>query len=105
MLQIHTMLRRFPVANEEHRDIQTVALFQDRIVIYINFPKESVEFAQKRREGSLGLFAEVASGPSVEGNDAGAASSDVGVFGMGAHRFASKSHLTGERAGLGRPGA
>ena len=38
LLQIHTMLRRFPLADEDHRNIPTVALLQDRIGIYIDFP-------------------------------------------------------------------
>jgi hypothetical protein len=99
------MLRGFPVANEDHRDIQTITQFQDRIVIYINFPEDGVELAQEWRDGGFGLLAEVASGPGVESNDAGAGGGDAGVFGMGAHRFALNLHLTGERARLGRTGA
>ena len=104
LLQIHTMLRRFPLADEDHRNIPTVALLQDRIGIYIDF-QGGAEFSQERRDGSLGFVAEVASGTRVESNVAGPGGGKAGVFGMHAHRFVAKLHLTGEQAPLGRTGA
>jgi len=105
LLQIHEMLRRFPLSDEDHRNIPTVALFQDRIGIYIDFPEGAAEFSQERRDGSLGFVAEVASRTRVESNVAGPGSGKAGVFGMSAHRLAAKVHLTGERGPLGRTGA
>jgi len=99
------MLRRFPRAEEDYRNITTVALLQCRIGIYIDFPEGRAEFSQERRDGRLGLVAEVASGTGVESNVAGPGSGKAGVFGMSAHRFVAKLHLTGERAPLGRTGA
>ncbi len=99
------MLRRFPLSDEDHRNIPTVALFQDRIGIYIDFPEGAAEFSQERRDGRLGFVAEVASRTRVESNVAGPGSGKAGVFGMSAHRSVAKVHLTGERAPLGRTGA
>ena len=105
LLQIHTMLRRFPLANKNHRNVPTVALLQDRIGIYIDFSEDGSEFSQERRDGRLGFVAEVASGTRVESNVTGPRSSKAGVLGMSIHHFGPKLHLTGERALLGRTGA
>lgn len=93
------------MSDEDHRNIPTVALLQDRIGIYIDFPESGAEFSQERRDGSLGFVAEVASGTRVESDVAGSASGKKGVFRMSAHRFVAKLHLTGEQAPLGRTGA
>jgi len=105
LLRIHTMLRHFPLADEDHRNIPTVALLQCRVGIYIDFPEGGAEFSQERSDGSLGFVAEVASGTRVESNAAGPGSGKAGVFGMSAHRFVAKLHLTGDQAPLGRTGA
>lgn len=86
LLQIHLMLRRFSLADEEHRNIPTVALLQDRIGIDVDFSQRSGEFLQERRDGSFGFFAKVAPRSRVESNVAGAGSGKAGVFGMCAHR-------------------
>jgi hypothetical protein len=105
LLQIHAVLRCFPLSDEDHRNIPTVALLQDRIGIYIDFPEGGAEFSQERRDGRLGFVAKVTSGTRVESNVAGPGSGKPGVFGMYAHRFVAKLHLTGEQAPLGRTGA
>ena len=105
LLRIHTMLRRLPLADEDHRNIPTVALLEDGIIIYVDFSEGGAELSQERRDDSLGFLAEVAPRTRVEGYVAGAASSETDVFGMSAHRCAAKLHLTGERAPLGRTGA
>jgi hypothetical protein len=66
LLQVYAMLRRFLLTDEEHRDIPTVALLQQRIVIYIDFAEDSAEFPQKRRDGALSFVAEVTTGTRVE---------------------------------------
>jgi hypothetical protein len=99
------MLRCFPRSDEDHRNIPAVALLEDRIGIYIDFPEGGAEFSQERRDRSLGFVAEVASGMRIESNVAGPGSGKTGVFGMSAHRFVAKLHLTGEQATLGRTGA
>ncbi len=99
------MLRRFPLTDEDHRNIPTVAFLQNRIGIYIDFPEGRAEFSQERRDGGLGFVAEVAFGSRVESNVAGPGSGEAGVFGMSAHRFVAKLHLTGEQAPMGRTGA
>jgi len=40
LLEIHAVLRRFPLANKNHRNIPTVALLEDRIGINIDFAKD-----------------------------------------------------------------
>ena len=95
LLRVHTMLRRFPLANKNHRNVPTVALLQDRIGIYIDFSEDGSEFSQERRDGRLGFVAEVASGTRVESNVAGPGSGKAGVFGMSIHHFGAKLHLTG----------
>ncbi len=105
LLQTHTMLRRFPLSDEDHRNIPTVALLQDRIGIYIDFPEGGAEFSQEWRDGRLGFVAEVASWTRVESDVAGTGSGKARVFRMRAHRLSAKPHLTGEQARLGRTGA
>ena len=105
LLQIHAMLRCFPLPNEDHWNLPTVALLQDRIGVYVDFPESGAEFPQERRDGRLGFVAKVASGARIESNVAGPGSGKAGVFWMSAHRFVAKLHLTGEQAPLGRTGA
>lgn len=99
------MFGGFAPADEDHRNIPTVTLLQDRIVIYIDFPKGRTEFLQERRDGRLGFVAEVAPGTRVESNVTRAGSGEAGVFGMIDHRSGAKVHLTGEQAPMGRTGA
>ncbi len=99
------MLRCFPLADEDHGNIPAVALLEDRIGIYIDFPEDGAEFSQERRDSRLGLVAKVASWTRIEGNVAGSGSGKACVFGMSAHRLGAKLHLTGEQARLGRMGA
>ena len=80
LLQIHAMLRYFPLPNEEHWNIPTVALLQNRIGIYTDFPESGTEFPQERSDGRLGFVAKVASGTRIESNVAGAGSGKAGVF-------------------------
>jgi hypothetical protein len=105
LLEIHAVLRRFPLANKDHRNIPAIALLQDKIGIYIDFPEDSAEFSQERRDGRLGFVAKVASGARVESDVTGSGSGKAGVFGMGAHRLSAKLHLTGEQPRLGRTSA
>jgi hypothetical protein len=105
LLQIHTMLRRFPPANEDHWNIPTIALLEHSIVINIDLPEGGAEFSQERRDGILGFVAEVAPGARVEGHVAGPGSGKAGVFGISIHHFRANLHLTEERALLGRTGA
>ena len=105
LLQVHTVLRCFPLSDEDHRNIPAVALLKDRIGIYIDFPEGGAQFSQERRDGRLGFVAEVASWTRVESNVAGPGSSKAVVFRMSAHRFVAKLHLTGGQAPLGRTGA
>jgi hypothetical protein len=96
------MLGRFPLADENHRNVPTVALLQDRVGIYIDFSQRGAELLQERRDGGLGFVAQVASGPRIESDVAWAGSGKTGIFGMSAHRFVANLHLTGEPAALGR---
>ncbi len=96
------MLRYFLVPDKKHRYIPVIALLQDRIGIYIHFAEDCAELQQQRRNSGLGLVAEVASGACVESHVTGAGSGKSGVFGMQAHRFSAKLHLTGERTAMGR---
>jgi len=99
------MLCRFPLADEDYRNIPAVALLKDRIGIYIHFSECGAEFLQERRDGRLGFVAEVASGTRIESNLARSGSGKAGVFGMSAHRLVAKLHHTEEQAPLGRTGA
>ncbi len=60
------MLRGFLRADEEHRNIPTVALPKDRIVIYVDLSQNSAEFSQEGRDGSLSFVAKVTARTSVE---------------------------------------
>src|SRR4029077_9764663 len=87
LLRIHTMLRRLPLADEDHRNIPTVALLEDGIIIYVDFSEGGAELPQERRDDSLGFLAEVAPRTGVQSYVAGAASSETDVFGKSAHRW------------------
>ena len=99
------MLRRFPLADEDHRNVPTVALLKDRIGIYIHFSEFRAEFPQERRDGRFGFVAKMAARTRVESNVARAGRGKAVVFGMSVHRFVAKSHHTGEQAPMGRTGA
>ena len=105
LLEIHAVLRRFPLAKEDHRNIPAIALLEDRIGIYIDLPEYSAKFSQERRDGRLGFVTKMASGTRIEGDVAGTGSGKACVFRMSAHRLSAKAHLTGEQARLGRSGA
>src|SRR5438876_1161046 len=45
LLRIHTMLRRLPLADEDHRNIRTVALLEDGIIIYVDFSEGGAELS------------------------------------------------------------
>ena len=102
LFQINSMLGRFPLADENHRNVPTVALLQDGIGIYIYLPEGRAELSQERRDGGLGFVAKVASGARIESDVAWAGSGKADIFGMSTHRFVAKLHLTGERVALGR---
>lgn len=91
------MLGSFLRADENDRNIPAVALFQDRIVINIDFAEDGVEFRQNRGDRGFGFLAKVASWTRVESDVAWAGSGKAGVFGVGAHRLEAKPHLTGSR--------
>ncbi len=99
------MLRRFPLADEDHRNVPAVALLKDRIGIYIHFSEFRAEFPQERRDGRFGFVAKMAARTRVESNLARTGSGKAGVFGMSAHRLVAKLHHTGEQAPLERTGA
>src|SRR5260370_17491736 len=97
------MLRRFSLADENHWNIPTVALLQDRIGVYIDFPESGAEFPQERLNGGLGFVAEVAPGTRVESNVAGPGSAKAGVFGIRPHHLPPKFNLPQNREHLGKP--
>ena len=96
------MLCRFALPDEDHWNIPPVALLQGSIPIHVHFVEGSIKLAQEWCDGSLRFVAKMAARPSVEGNVARARGGKAGVFGMLAHRFAAKWHLTGEQAPMGR---
>ncbi len=75
------MLRRFPWADEDHRNIPRVALLQDGIGVYIDFPQGGAEFSQERSDGGLGFVAQVTPGTSVERDIERTTSGQSRVFG------------------------
>ena len=87
LLHFHTMLRRFLLTDEDHWNIPSVALLEDRIGIYIHFVEGGAEFPQERRNGRLGFVAEVAPGTRVESDITRPTSGKADVFNMSAHRF------------------
>ncbi len=80
LLRIHTMLRRLPLADEDHRNIPTVALLEDGIIIYVDFSEGGAELSQERRDDSPGFLAEVAPRTRVQSYVAGAASCEVASY-------------------------
>src|SRR5258708_16126630 len=66
LLQVHAMLCGFLLADEEHWDIPTVALHQQRIIIYIDLSEDRAEFPQERHDGGLGFVAKVTPRTRVE---------------------------------------
>src|SRR4029077_2155774 len=96
------MLGRFPIADENHRNVPAVALLKRRIVVDIDFVEGGAELSQERRDGGLGFVAKVASRARIESDVAWAGSGKTCVFRMSAHRFVANLHLTGEQAALGR---
>ena len=93
------MLCGFMPADEDDRDIPSVAVFQDRILIDIHFAKRGVEFSQKHGDGSFGFFAQVTSGAGVEGDVARPARRQPQIFRALAHGLGVEYFMNGPECG------
>src|SRR5215472_14269202 len=75
------MLGGFVRADEDYRDDQSIALFQNGIFVDVDFTEDSAKFLEQRRDGGFGFFAKMAARPRVERNVAWAAGRELRVFG------------------------
>ena len=60
------MLGGFVRADENHGDVPSIALFQDRVFVDVDFAEHKAKFAEQRRDGRLGFFAKMTPGTRVE---------------------------------------
>jgi len=64
--EIDAVLGRFVPSDEDNGNIPAIFLGQFGIQIDIHLAQRSVEFLEQRRDGSLGVVAQVAAGPRVQ---------------------------------------
>ena len=97
--QIHAMLRRFVLADEDHRDVPPAAILQNRILINVHFSQDKTEFAQNRRDGRFRLVAKMATGTRVKCDVAGPATGQSRVFRGVAHGLGFEYFMNGPECG------
>ncbi len=93
------MLRRFVLADEDHRDVPPVAILQNGILINVHFAQDKTEFAQNRRDGRFRLVAKMATGTRVKCDVAGPATGQSRVFRGVAHGLGFEYFLNGPECG------
>lgn len=60
------MLGGFARADENYRDVPSIALFQNRVFVDVDFAEHSAKFAEQRRDGGLGFLAKMTPRPRIE---------------------------------------
>jgi hypothetical protein len=63
---LYSMLRGLPRADENHRNVPPIALFQKRIFIDVDFAQRRAELRQQRSNGSSGFVAQMAARAGIE---------------------------------------
>ncbi len=97
--QIHAMLRRFVLADEDHRDVPRVAILQNGILINVHFAQDNTEFAQNRRDSRFRLVAKMATGTRVKCDVARPTAGHSRVFRGVAHGLGFEYFLNGPECG------
>jgi len=63
--KVDAMLGGFVLADENHGDVPSIALFQNGVFVYVDFAKSGIQLAQQRRDSGFGFFAEMAAGTRI----------------------------------------
>ena len=79
--KIDAMLRRFVLADENYRDIPSIALLEKRIFVDVDLVQSGPEFAQQGCDGGFGFLTKVTSGTRIQSDVARAAGLEPNVFG------------------------
>ena len=64
--QVHAMLCRFVLPNENYRNIPAVAVLQNGILIHVHFAKHRGKLAQNRRDRRLRFVAKMATRARIQ---------------------------------------
>ena len=60
--KINAMLGGFVRADENDRNVPSIALFQNGVFVDVHFTEDSAKFAEQGRDGGLCFFAKVTAG-------------------------------------------
>ena len=82
LLQVHAMLCHLARAKKNHWNFPPIAFSQHRIVVNIHFAETRAKLAQKRRNRSPGLLAEMTPRAGVKRHFARPGGSQTRVFAM-----------------------
>src|SRR5579859_4359990 len=93
------MLRCFPRADENHRNVYAVALLENRIARNVHFAKDCASLAQNRRHRILGFLAEVATRPCIQRHFARACRREPRILRMLRHGFGCEYFWNGPEYG------
>ena len=97
--QIHTMLRRLALPDEDHWNIPRKTLFQNRVCIDVHFVEDGTKFVQKRGDRGLGFLTKMAAGTRVERDVARPITGKAPVFEDVAHGFGFEYFMNGPECG------
>ena len=79
--KIDAMLRGLVLADENYRDIPSIALSENRIFVDVDLVQRGLEFAQQGCDGGFGFLTKVTSTARVQSDVVGAAGRQPRVFG------------------------
>lgn len=82
---IYAMLRRFPLADKDYRNIPPITFLQNGILIDIHFAQNRAELAENRNDGRFCFLAKKAAGTRVQGDVPGPRYAAAKIFRMPAH--------------------
>src|SRR6266581_3962959 len=75
------MLRGLMLADENDRDLPSIALFENRIFVDVDLVQRRPELAEQGCDGGFGLLTKVTSGTRVQGDVARATGGQPRIFG------------------------
>ena len=69
MFGIDAVLRGFSIIDENYRDVVAELFSEADVAVDVDFAESGAEFGEERLDDGLGVFAEVAAGTTVEGDE------------------------------------
>jgi hypothetical protein len=93
--QIHAVLRRFALPDENHWDIPSVVLFKNRILIDVHFMESRFKFPKQRPNRSFGFLTKMAPRTRVQSHVAWPTMGKARIFRRMAHGLGFEYFMNG----------